>query len=62
MANNTKLKFYTRAEIAEMFAVSIKTVDRWIAKGAIKPVLKLEGTRTVRIPHGAITRLVGKCK
>ena len=55
MSKAGKLKFYTRDEFAEIFAISVKTVDRWIAKGTISPVVKVH--RTVRIPHGALAKL-----
>jgi len=58
MSKPGKLKFYTRAEFAEIFAISLRTVDRWIANGTIKPVVKIH--TTVRIPHGALVKLAGK--
>lgn len=50
----TKKEFYTMKEFADMFRISLPTIQRWIKKGKIRAV-KIE--KTVRIPAEEIEKL-----
>jgi excisionase family DNA binding protein len=46
-------EFYTREQVAEMFRVSVRTVDEWISSGKLG---SWRLRRVVRIPSTAIAR------
>ncbi|MAS75054.1 MAG: DNA-binding protein [Verrucomicrobiales bacterium] len=56
----SRIKFYTRKQVAEMLVVSTRTIDRWLDAGKLKRV-KLGDRRgsIVRITHASLEKLIG---
>ena len=55
MSKKSELKFYTRDQVAEMFAIHARTVDAMIKRGHLKPIIRIG--RRVLIPHGTVVKL-----
>ena len=55
--SNTLPKFIDRSEVASKLGISVKTVDRWIAKGMIT-AKRIPGTRRVLIPEHSVTNFL----
>jgi excisionase family DNA binding protein len=51
-----KQAVYTAAEAAHAFGVTIRTVYTWFSEGKLDHVRA--GGRTIRIPHGAVVRML----
>lgn len=54
------MRLLTRFEAAEALAVSVRTLDRLVAQGALPVVRPSPGARTVRIPEAALDTYIAR--
>jgi excisionase family DNA binding protein len=48
-------EFLTKADVARLFRISTKSVERWVRDGRLPPPVKLSG-RTLRFRQADITK------
>lgn len=57
------MSYYTRNEVAKLFRVNPRTVERWLKKGVLRGYkLGDEKTSIIRIPNDAVEEFLRKSK